>query len=109
MGERLFCRVLPCQKVVPRDGNSVTTLKLQAASRCSSGIAQALTYGRLICLLSGLMMSLDAMYLPFRSLGASFFHRERSSLEALLRILLEHPHDNREALKIHVHPLGEGG
>ena len=27
----------------------------------------------------------------------------------LLKILLEHPHDNREVLEIHVHPLGEGG
>ena len=50
-------------------------------------IAQALTYGQLICLLSGLMMSLAAMYLPFRLLGTSFFHRERSSLEALLIVV----------------------
>ena len=38
-----------------------------------------------------------------------YYQIDESAQELTRRYRLEHPHDNREALKIHVHPLGEGG
>ena len=38
-----------------------------------------------------------------------YYQIDESAQELTRRYRLAHPHDNREALKIHVHPLGEGG
>ena len=38
-----------------------------------------------------------------------YYQIDESAQELTRRYRLEHPHDNREVLKIHVHPLGEGG
>ena len=59
------------------------------------------------------MLSLRALGREDEALVAEeayqYYQIDESAQELTRRYRLEHPHDNREALKIHVHPLGEGG
>ena len=45
----------------------------------------------------------------FAEQAYQYYQIDESAQELTRRYRLAHPHDNREALKIHVHPLGEGG
>ena len=58
------------------------------------------------------MLSLRALGREDEALVAEqayqYYQIDESAQELTRRYRLEHPHDNREALKIHVHPLGEG-
>ena len=59
------------------------------------------------------MLSLRALGREDEALVAEeayqYYQIDESAQELTRRYRLAHPHDNREALKIHVHPLGEGG